>query len=98
MEIKDFVKTTLKQLSEALDESTKELKTRIKLINTILRTTGHDDYGLIEFDLAVEAKTSESTGKGAGVKIAIVEAKLGKDIEQTSNSISRIRFKLEANL
>lgn len=98
MEIKDFVKTTLKQLSEALSESTKELGKSIKLTNTVLRTAGHGNYGLIEFDLAVEAKMSESTGKGGGIKIAIVEAKLGKDTESTSSSISRIRFKLEADL
>ena len=97
MEIKDFIKITLKQLSEALSESTKEIGKTVKLTNTVLRTSGHGNYGLIEFDLAVEAKKLENTGKGAGIKIAVVEARLGKDVEQTSSSISRIRFKIEAD-
>lgn len=97
MEIKDFVKTTLTQLSEALDELNKESDKRVQLTNTVLRTKqmGHD--GLIDFDLAVEAKTAEKTGKGAGVRISVVEARFGKDKELVSSSVSRVKFTVEAN-
>lgn len=97
MEIKDFIKTTLRQLSEALSESSNELGKKVMLTNIDLRLKGHGNYGIIEFDLAVEAKTSETRGKGAGVRISVVEAKLGKDTEFTSNSISRIKFKIQAD-
>ena len=97
MEIKDFVKTSLKQLSEALSESSKELGKKVMLTNTVLRTKGQGNYGIIEFDLAVEAKTAEKSDKGGGIRISVLEARLGKDKELTSSSISRIRFKLEAD-
>ncbi|MCL5411799.1 MAG: hypothetical protein M1150_03625 [Patescibacteria group bacterium] len=97
MDIKDFVKVTLKELSEALSESKKELNKKVSLTNVPLRTKGSGNYGLIDFDLAVEAKTAEISGKSAGVKISVVEASLGKDKELTSSSISRVRFTVEAD-
>lgn len=97
MDIKDFIKTTLKELSEALSESKTELGKRVSLTNTSLRSKSMGNYGLIDFDLAVEAKTGETTGKGAGIKISIVEARLGKDKELTASSVSRIKFTIEAD-
>lgn len=97
MDIKDFIKTTLKELSEALNESKTELGKRVSLTNTSLRSKSMGNYGLIDFDLAVEAKTGEATGKGAGVKISIIEARLGKDKELISSSVSRIKFTVEAD-
>lgn len=97
MDIKDFIKTTLKELSEAISESKQELGKKVSLTNTTLRTKSMGDYGLIDFDLAVEAKTTENTGKGAGLKISVVEAKIGKDKELTSSSVSRIKFTIEAD-
>jgi len=97
MEVKDFVKTTLKQLSEALSESKVELGKNVRLTNITLRSKQMGNYGLIDFDLAVEAKSTEATGKGGGVRISVVEAKLGKDKELVSSSISRIKFTVEAD-
>lgn len=97
MDIKNFVKTTLQELAEALTETNKDLRKHVSLTNVTLRSKGQGEYGLIEFDLAVGAQTTEITGKGAGVKISVVEAKLGKDKELSSNSISRIKFTVEAN-
>lgn len=97
MELKDFIKTTLRELSEAIDESGVELKKKIALTNTTLRTKHMGNYGLIDFDLAVDIKESEKAGKGAGLKISIAEAKLGKDKESSTTSLSRIKFTVEAN-
>lgn len=97
MEIKDFIKTSLKQLSEALSESKTELGKGVRLTNTALRTKQMGNYGLVDFDLAVEAKTAETSGKGAGVRISVVEARLGKDKELVSSSVSRIKFTVEAD-
>jgi hypothetical protein len=62
-----------------------------------LRSKSLGNYGLVDFDLAVEAKSSETTGKGAGVRISVVEARLGKDKELMSSSVSRIKFTVEAD-
>lgn len=97
MELKDFIKTTLRELSEAIDESGIELKKKIMLTNTTLRTKGNGDYGLIDFDLAVDVKESNKKGGSGGLRISVVEAKLGKDSETSSSANSRIQFTVEAN-
>lgn len=97
MELKDFIKTTLKELSEAIDESGVELGKKVTLTNIALRNNSHGSYGLIDFDLAVEAQTSEKTDKGGGIKISVVHANLGKGNEITSSSTSRIKFTVEAD-
>lgn len=97
MDIKDFIKTTLKELSEALSESKQELGRQVMLTNTALRTKQMGNYGLIDFDLAVEVRSAETTGKGIGLKISVVEAGIGKDKELASSSISRMKFTIEAD-
>jgi hypothetical protein len=97
MELKEFIKTTLRELSQAIDESGVELKKKIALTNTTLRVKSHGDYGLIDFDLAVDVKESTKSGKGGGLKISIAEARIGKDSEMASSSTSRIKFTVEAN-
>jgi hypothetical protein len=97
MDIKDFIKTTLREISEALSESKDELKKRVSLTNTALRSKQMGNYGLIDFDLAVEAKSSDASTKGAGIRIHVVEAGIGKEKEITSSSISRIKFTVEAD-
>jgi hypothetical protein len=96
MELKEFIKTTLRELSEAIDESGVELKKKLTLTNTALRNKGHGNYGLIDFDLAVDVKESQKSGKSGGLRISVVEAKLGKDNESASSSSSRIKFTVEA--
>lgn len=97
MELKDFIKTTLKELSEAIDESGVELKKKIMLTNTTLRTKGSGNYGLIDFDLAVDVKESSKKGGSGGLRISVVEARLGKDSETSSSATSRIQFTVEAD-
>lgn len=96
MELKDFIKITLRELAEAIDESGVELKKKIMLTNTTLRTKRMGNYGLIDFDLAVDVRESSKKGGSGGLKISVVEAKLGKDSETASSSTSRIKFTVEA--
>jgi hypothetical protein len=97
MELKDFIKTTLRELSEAIDESGVELKKKIMLTNTALRVKSHGDYGLIDFDLAVDVRESSKKGGSGGFKISVVQAKLGKDSETATSNTSRIQFTVEAD-
>ena len=96
MELKEFIKTTLRELSQAIDESGVELKKKVMLTNITLRNNDKGNYGLVDFDLAVDVKTSKKTESGGGLKISIVEAKLGKKSETALNSTSRIKFTVEA--
>lgn len=98
MELKDFIKNTIRELSEAIDESGVELKKKVALTNTELRKTSHGKYGLIEFDLAVSASESKTGSGGGGVKIAVLEAKAGKSNISAKSSTSRIKFTVEADL
>jgi hypothetical protein len=98
MELKDFVKKTLRDLTEAIDESGVELKKKVVLTNTLLRANGKGNYGLIDFDLAVDAKASAKRDASGGLKISVVEAKLGGHGETISSSTSRIHFTVEADL
>ncbi len=99
MELKDFVKTTLVELSQAIKEANSELDTgrKIKTTNTVLRSKSHGDYGLVDFDLAVTAAESKETGAKGGLRISVLEANAGKTMGQQSTSVSRIKFTLEAD-
>jgi hypothetical protein len=98
MELKDFIKTTLLELAQGINEAGKELDgQKIAVTNTTLRAQGHGDYGFIDFDLAVEVKNSKKASGGGGFKVAIAEATIGKSGETTSSSTSRIKFTLEAS-
>lgn len=96
MELKDFIKTTLRELSQAIDESGVELRKKVALTNTTLRTKDKGNYGLIDFDLAVDVRESSKSGKSGDLKISIAEAKLSKGNETISGSMSRIKFTVEA--
>ena len=97
MEIKEFLKVTLRELSEAISESSSELGKKVSLTNIPLRTKSMGTYGLIDFDLAVEAKKVKSTDGKAGVRVAIVEAALGGTNEVSASSITRVKFTVEAD-
>lgn len=97
MEIKDFVRTTLRELFEAISESEAEIKKKVKLTNVPLRVKGAGNYGLIDFDLAVEAKSAQAGGGKGGVRIAVVEASIGGEKTHASSSASRVKFTVEAD-
>jgi hypothetical protein len=97
MELKEFIKTTLRELSQAIDESGVELEKKITLTNTTRRTKSMGNYGLIDFDLAIDVKESSKTGGSGGLRIAVVEAKLGKGTESALSTTSRMKFTVEAD-
>jgi hypothetical protein len=82
MEVKDFVKTILKEVNEAVSESDNEQ------FRCYLRSSASDGY--IDFDLAVVSK-QEVSGKIGAEVLGIG----GKTEGNTSNeAINRIRFKV----
>jgi hypothetical protein len=47
---------------------------------------------VVKFDVAVTAEHTKSGSGGAGIKIAVVEAKLGGEIEAKDSRVSRVQF------
>jgi len=81
MEVKEFVKTILKDVTEAVDESKTE-KRRFYLPN--------EKEDGIDFDLAVTLKQSEE-GK-AGFKVLVAEG--GLKGEMSEEIVNRIKFRV----
>ncbi len=83
MEVKEFVKTILKDVTEAVEESTKESET-----HSFSTYEGGDDKK-IKFDLAVILEQSGEGKMGAGIFKIVSEELQGKLSEQVVN---RIKF------
>jgi len=47
---------------------------------------------VMQFDVAVTAERGKTGGGSAGIRIAVVEAKLGGEAETKDTTVSRIRF------
>lgn len=92
MDIKEFVKTTLSQLCEAIDESSEALHKNI----TLSHPSDYNKPHTIEFDLAVEATDTSSSGGKGGLKIHVVEAGIDRATATSSTTISRIKFAIRA--
>jgi hypothetical protein len=97
MELKEFIKTTLKELSEAISESAKELDKNVRLTNTPLQLKDRGNYGLIDFDLAVDAKAASTTSGDVKGGISVIGGRIGRSDETTSITTSRIKFTVEAD-
>ena len=90
MEIKDFVKKTLLEISNAIDETNEEF-------GSVRRFELGDKKGLVEFDLAVEAKRGGSQKAGGGLKVAVLNATAGGEKNFSENRVSRIKFIVKDN-
>lgn len=100
MDVKEFVKTTLLQVAEAIDESNDEFggARRFQLSYEGAKTQKQaQQYSLIEFDIAVELRTTNARKKSGGLKVAVIDAKAGAKNEQTNSKISRIKFVIMDN-
>lgn len=86
MDLKEFVKETLAEIVEAVDESSKDASREIYLRNT-------GDTRTIEFDIAVSAESTDAKNGKAGIRV-LQFAEAGGDIsKETKNStVSRIKF------
>lgn len=109
MELKEFIKTALIDIVEAIEQAKLELYSRADyicpLINPhdsnnfkVARTHSGMYYQEIEFDIAVTAESTTSSGGKAGLKVLGLEAKLGNDLVSNSTSVSRIKFHVPLGL
>lgn len=104
MELKDFIKDTIRAIAEATTELQDELSPKGILLNP--PTNGHDQAVFVEgdkryhhrpvkdveFDVALTVGKTGSGGAGAKVNIAIFEANVGGEIAGSSQQVSRLKF------
>jgi len=86
MELKAFVKSVLKDVVEAVDESSRDLPRTMHLAQTSIERT-------MEFDVAVTAEDSGKDSLGLGVKVLHFVKAGGDTASEFKNStVSRIKF------
>jgi hypothetical protein len=104
MELKDFIKDTIRAIAEATTELQDELGPKGILLNP--PTNGRDQSVFVEgdtrfyhrpvkdveFDVALTVEKSGGGSAGAKVKIAIFEANLGGEMAGSSQQVSRLKF------
>ena len=88
MDLKDFISTTLISIKEGLAEANSKTDKAFKIA---------PESKVINFNVAVEVSNEGTTQKGGGMRIHVVEAKLGKETKEISSNISRIDFTVGVN-
>ena len=105
MDLKDFIKSTLTQIVQAVEESNEALKESDAEINP---TVWSEHGGLriykgkdaktfaemIEFDVAVTAREEKGNTGGAAVTIAAIGLGTKRTSENENTTVSRIKFKI----
>jgi len=87
MELKEFVKSVLKDLVEAVDEA------RTESLRDLYLTSHKETNQTVEFDIAVSAEDATKSGGKAGVHVLhFVEGSGDISKEVKSSTISRIKF------
>lgn len=102
MELKDFIKGTIKDISEAITELNEEIGDTGLLVNpkvdNHLENTRYAVDGMIiqdiEFNLQVSA--SEKTDAGGGIHINVLKAGLSNTTDNAT--VSTIQFKIAVSL
>ena len=106
MELKDFIKTALTDITNAVSELQGELKNGAivspSMPNPISNVTVKDaqndqinrPISKIDFDVAITVGSTDNTEAGGKVGIQIFSAKLGGNNENHTENVSRITFSI----
>ena len=86
--VKEFIKDTLKQISEGIEESQQILNDKMKI-----NAYDSDKLTTITFDIAVTVLKELDKKGGGGLKIAIANLEGGISNKKETSSISRVKFK-----
>lgn len=86
MELKEFVKKALLDITNGVEEASKEACRKIEISET-------QKHRSVEFDVAVSAEETAGASGKAGVKVwAFVEASGNMNAETKNSTVSRIAF------
>ena|ERR1035438_9463596 len=104
MELKEFIKSTLIQVSQGIEEAKKELgdnSTFKTIINPVLASAtftaegnGFKKIQEVEFDIALIVEQKSEGKAGIGVLASIITAGASKSIGDTNSETHRIKFKV----
>ena len=100
MELKDFVRETLLEITAAVREANDvRKKTGMAKENSFNMLPGGDkeNGSGIHFDLAVTTKSGTATGGKAGVNISVVEMGTSGQSHEAKERVSRISFIVRLN-
>jgi hypothetical protein len=110
MDLKDFVKETVRAIAIGAQELGDELREVGAIINPPTNGNGSDTYEVggtshtfrrvqnIEFDVALTTSSSTSGGGKGGIKVFVVEASADATHARTNEEVSRVRFTIPVAL
>lgn len=104
MELKDFIKSTILQLAQSVEELNNEMPSKL-IVNPVSRTSvgknphinikgNHYNVLEIDFDLTLTAESSAGSQGKIGVMAAVLNAGGSAEEEKTDKAENRIRFTL----
>lgn len=106
MELKEFIKTAISDITNAVSELQSELQNGAivspSVSNSIANVTVVDPQNKesnrpiskIDFDVAIAVGNTDSTKTGGKIGIQILSAKLGSNDEHHTENVSRITFSI----
>lgn len=106
MELKDFIKTALTDITDAIKELQDELKNGAivspSMPNAIANTTIVDPVNIninrpiskIDFDVAITVGNTDKVGGDGKIGIQILSAKIGNENVAHSENVSRMTFSI----
>ncbi|EHA1127954.1 MULTISPECIES: hypothetical protein [Vibrio] len=105
MELDAFIKETLVQISNGIQQANEELEPKRKsedgtdLPKLYLLSPGRNQEqgNGVHFDVAVTSSAEDAGNGGVKVKLAVVQADLGGKIKTSETSVSRIQFSVNVN-
>ena len=98
MNIREFVEETLVSIAGGIEGANKRVlgKKPAKAEDAAFRISPEGEAAYIEFDIAVTAGVKKGKAAKAGVGISVVNMGASKGEESSDESISRIKFKVNA--
>jgi len=105
MELKDFIKQTVRAIAEASSELQDELGKDGHVINPPTASSDKQNFGIskdfryrrvedIEFDVMVAAESGKSGGAEAGISVLSVKIGAKGDAHDKSETVNRLRFSI----
>ncbi|MCF8037897.1 MAG: hypothetical protein K9K79_01140 [Desulfohalobiaceae bacterium] len=105
MDLENFIKETLVQISKGVSAANEQLTLKRKkedgteLPKLFLLPPGskkEQGHG-VHFDVAITIKSAENGSGGVKVRLAVVDAELGGKLDSSHESVSRIQFSVNIN-
>ena len=105
MDLKDFVVSAIRDISQGVSEADSAIKEIGGLVNPgTHRSDGNNSTDFVfprttlNFDIAVSATENSATAGGLKAKIVVVEASLGAEKKATNETVSRLTFSIDVVL